>query len=104
MTRKVHLQCGAKTREGTPCQCKCLPGKRRCKFHGGMSTGPRTVEGKERSANNLKKAQKALAAKSPEWRSAVARKAARTKRIRREAERKRQQLNAWLEQYFGRPM
>ena len=35
-------QCGAKTREGHPCRNKPVPGKHRCKFHGGMSTGPRT--------------------------------------------------------------
>jgi hypothetical protein len=26
------------------------PGKRRCRFHGGLSTGPRTAEGKVRIA------------------------------------------------------
>ncbi|WP_354540881.1 HGGxSTG domain-containing protein [Roseovarius sp. MBR-6] len=43
-------RCGAETRKGTPCRAKPLPGKRRCKFHGGMSTGPRTPEGRERIA------------------------------------------------------
>ncbi len=42
------LQCGAKTRRGTPCRCRPVPGKRRCKFHGGMSTGPKTEAGKQR--------------------------------------------------------
>ena len=42
--------CGAKTRKGIPCKCKPLPGKRRCKFHGGLSTGPKTREGRERIA------------------------------------------------------
>lgn len=42
--------CGAKTRKGTPCRCKSEPGKRRCKFHGGMSTGPKTPEGRQRIA------------------------------------------------------
>ncbi|MEJ1360960.1 MAG: HGGxSTG domain-containing protein [Candidatus Sedimenticola sp. (ex Thyasira tokunagai)] len=40
--------CGAKTRKGTPCQCKALDGKWRCKLHGGMSTGPKTEAGKQR--------------------------------------------------------
>lgn len=40
--------CGAKTRKGTPCRRKSEPGKRRCKFHGGRSTGPKTPEGIER--------------------------------------------------------
>ena len=43
-------RCGAKTRSGTPCRAKPLPGKTRCKFHGGMSTGPRTTEGRARIA------------------------------------------------------
>ncbi len=41
-------RCSAKTRKGSPCQCKPLPGKARCKFHGGLSTGPKTKEGIER--------------------------------------------------------
>lgn len=41
------LRCGAKTRRGTPCQCKPEEGKRRCRFHGGKSTGPRTEAGRE---------------------------------------------------------
>lgn len=45
-TRRVV--CGAKTRKGTPCRMKSEPGKRRCKFHGGKSTGARTPEGIER--------------------------------------------------------
>jgi transcriptional regulator with XRE-family HTH domain len=42
--------CGAKTRKGTDCRNKSEPGKRRCKFHGGKSTGPRTPEGRARVA------------------------------------------------------
>ena len=40
--------CGAMTRKGTSCRMKSEPGKRRCKFHGGKSTGARTPEGIER--------------------------------------------------------
>ncbi|WP_366929734.1 HGGxSTG domain-containing protein [uncultured Thiodictyon sp.] len=29
------------------------PGKRRCKLHGGLSTGPKTPGGRARSAQNL---------------------------------------------------
>lgn len=47
----VLRQCGAKTRKGKPCRAKPLPGKTRCKFHGGLSTGPRTPEGKARVAD-----------------------------------------------------
>jgi hypothetical protein len=42
-------RCGARTRHGSPCQCPALEGKRRCRLHGGLSTGPKTPEGKERS-------------------------------------------------------
>lgn len=48
-------QCGAKTRKGTPCRCRPIPGKRRCKFHGGLSTGPKTPEGKERIREALRR-------------------------------------------------
>ncbi|WP_363320823.1 helix-turn-helix transcriptional regulator [Roseovarius sp.] len=48
--RRGNGCCGAKTRKGKPCRAKPLPGKRRCKFHGGMSTGPRTPEGRGRIA------------------------------------------------------
>jgi hypothetical protein len=38
-------RCGARTRAGCPCQAPALRGKRRCRMHGGASTGPRTAEG-----------------------------------------------------------
>ena len=47
---KRRQPCGAKTRKGQPCKLLSEPGMRRCKFHGGMSTGPRTAEGKARVA------------------------------------------------------
>lgn len=42
--------CLAKTRHGTACQKLPIKGKRRCRLHGGLSTGPRTAEGKARIA------------------------------------------------------
>ena len=54
--------CNAKTRAGRPCRALALPAGR-CKWHGGMSTGPRTPEGRARSALNLIKANAARAAK-----------------------------------------
>jgi hypothetical protein len=42
--------CGAKTRMGGTCCHKVIPGKTRCRFHGGKSTGPRTPEGRARIA------------------------------------------------------
>ncbi len=50
----VRVPCGAKRhRDGQPCQAKSEPGKRRCRFHGGRSTGPKTPEGKARALANL---------------------------------------------------
>ncbi|WP_254209437.1 HGGxSTG domain-containing protein [Burkholderia multivorans] len=46
------LTCGAKTRAGTPCKLTALYSNGRCKLHGGLSTGPRTAEGKARAALN----------------------------------------------------
>ena len=45
-----RVVCKATTRKGTTCRNLSEPGKRRCKFHGGESTGPRTDEGKARIA------------------------------------------------------
>ena len=42
-------RCGAKTRAGGACQNPAIGGRNRCKLHGGLSTGPRTPEGKARS-------------------------------------------------------
>ena len=42
--------CGARTRRGTACQKPPLNGKKKCRLHGGLSTGPRTAEGKARIA------------------------------------------------------
>ncbi|RDW12643.1 HGGxSTG domain-containing protein [Paracoccus thiocyanatus] len=42
--------CGARTRKGTPCKCRAMNGKTRCRFHGGCSTGPKTTEGRARIA------------------------------------------------------
>jgi len=41
-------RCGAKTRRATRCQCPAMKNGR-CRLHGGLSTGPRTPEGLERS-------------------------------------------------------
>ncbi|MFZ5657834.1 MAG: HGGxSTG domain-containing protein [Pseudomonadota bacterium] len=50
--------CGARRhRDGKPCGALSEPGKRRCRFHGGRSTGPRTPEGKARALANLRRGQ-----------------------------------------------
>ena len=43
-------RCGAKTRTGSPRAKYPIAGKRRCRNHGGLSTGPRTAEGRARIA------------------------------------------------------
>jgi len=44
---RQKVKCGAYARStGNPCQAKALPNGR-CKNHGGMSTGPRTQEGRQ---------------------------------------------------------
>jgi hypothetical protein len=32
-------KCGARTRAGTPCQRPAIPGRKRCRWHGGLSLG-----------------------------------------------------------------
>ena len=54
--RLRRVPCGARRhRDGEPCRALSEPGKKRCRFHGGRSTGPRTPEGKARCAANLPK-------------------------------------------------
>lgn len=47
MKNPMEARCGARNRSGNPCGNKPLPNGR-CRFHGGLSTGPRTAEGIER--------------------------------------------------------
>ncbi len=52
--RKREAKCGAFARStGEPCKRKPLANGR-CRNHGGLSTGPKTEEGKERALANLK--------------------------------------------------
>ena len=46
--------CGARTRAGHACRRKGLGKGGRCPNHGGMSTGPRTPEGRARIAEALR--------------------------------------------------
>ena len=49
------IRCGAKTRSGVPCAKFPMEGKRRCRLHGGLSTGPKTLAGRAAiSAANTK--------------------------------------------------
>jgi len=40
--------CGATTRKGKPCRARAMREKKRCRLHGGRSTGPTTAEGRQR--------------------------------------------------------
>lgn len=51
-SKPIKKYCGAKTRAGTPCRRRDLWPNGRCKLHGGPSTGPRSPEGKAKSAKN----------------------------------------------------
>lgn len=53
------LTCGARTKAtGRPCRRKDIYSNGRCKLHGGLSTGPKTDEGKRKVAlNGFKKKQ-----------------------------------------------
>lgn len=49
----IDLRCGAKgKRTGRPCPLINIYANGRCRFHGGLSTGPKTAEGKARAALN----------------------------------------------------
>jgi hypothetical protein len=65
--RRLGRVCGAKNRKGLPCQCKLLFKSGRCKFHGGMSTGPKSAEGKAKIMRNLML--------TPSWKKKMAEKA-----------------------------
>jgi hypothetical protein len=56
LTGRNRKRCGARTRSrnGAPCQCKVVSGRTRCRLHGGLSTGPRTPEGKARCAEGVR--------------------------------------------------
>ena len=48
-------RCGAKRRSGVPCAKFPMEGKRRCRLHSALSTGPKTPEGRAAiSAANTK--------------------------------------------------
>ena len=62
VANQARVICGAKRRrDGKPCQALSVPGKRRCKWHGGCSSGPRTEVGRSRALANLKQFQSQVA-------------------------------------------
>jgi hypothetical protein len=67
---QARATCGARRRrDGQPCQALRVPGKRRCKWHGGASTGPRTVQGQIRSKENLRQYSKMIGTTSAQYTS-----------------------------------
>lgn len=51
--------CGGKgRRSGEPCKQTALYANGRCKWHGGLSTGPKTKKGKAKSLKNLTRGSK----------------------------------------------
>ncbi len=47
-------RCGAKAKSTErPCRARALANGR-CKYHGGLSTGPKTPKGRERALQNLR--------------------------------------------------
>jgi hypothetical protein len=54
ISKRSRMKCGAFARStGKPCRMKALANGR-CRLHGGLSTGPKTVEGKAKALANLK--------------------------------------------------
>jgi hypothetical protein len=60
LPRKERPACGARNRQGKPCAVRVEPGKRRCRFHGGLSTGPRTAAGRARIAEAQRRRWRAV--------------------------------------------
>lgn len=53
LTKFKRVYCGARKKTGEQCKAMAEIGKNRCRFHGGKSTGPKTLEGKLRSLSAL---------------------------------------------------
>lgn len=53
----ADMRCEATTRAGTPCKRKDIYRNGRCKYHGGMSTGTQTPEGKARQLEGYRRWQ-----------------------------------------------
>ncbi len=50
-------RCGAKCRNGQPCRAHVVRGRKRCRNHGGLSTGPRSQAGRDAiAASNRRRA------------------------------------------------
>ena len=56
--KRLQPRCGALCRTGEPCQMRVVKGKKRCRLHGGLSTGPKTAEGRARIAESNRRRRK----------------------------------------------
>jgi len=46
---RERLRCGKpRKRDGCPCQAQRVPNRKFCRVHGGLSTGPKSAEAKQR--------------------------------------------------------
>lgn len=52
-TTRRRVSCGARKKDGAQCRAMTEPGRNRCRFHGGRSTGPRTLDGMRRALSCL---------------------------------------------------
>ncbi|MCC7508385.1 MAG: hypothetical protein IT464_03305 [Planctomycetes bacterium] len=63
MPKRLRPLCGAKCRDGHPCQARVAWNPymnkmaSRCRLHGGLSTGPRTDQGKAASLDALNRSR-----------------------------------------------
>ena len=62
--KQKHAPCRARTHAGTPCQAPGRGKGGRCRWHGGKSTGPTSVEGKAKAMLNLPAIRARLLARS----------------------------------------
>ncbi|MEJ7814787.1 MAG: HGGxSTG domain-containing protein [Rubrobacter sp.] len=58
-TKRERPRCGSRCRDGSPCEASPVwdrlvdrPVNGRCRMHGGLSTGPKTEEGRRRIAES----------------------------------------------------
>ncbi len=50
--------CHARRRDNHKCKARVVPGTNRCRMHGGLSSGPKTAEGRERIAESNRRRRK----------------------------------------------
>jgi len=65
--RNNRPRCGAKTRAGGRCLIRVELGKARCRFHGGLSTGPKTEIGRARIAEAQRRRWRAYREQQAKW-------------------------------------